>query len=165
MPKESEEENESEKELEEEIKETEEEIDDNKFVEFLQISTEPNAPVLNKMENSQEIETLEQNIISTIISEKEKTKNDYSIVPNTSDYSEQNIETEQEYQTNSSPQELEPIKVSKELRSQQLLDPMAGRRISPQNNLNQKMIETSFIKRNTKLPFEKSEIEYKDIEI
>lgn len=165
MPKESEEENESEKELEEEIQETEKDIDDNNFVEFLQISTEPNKPILDKVKDKQDIETLEQNISSTIISKKEETKKNYSIIPNTSNYSEQNTKTEQEYQTDFSPPELEPVKISKELQSQEFLDPMEGRMISPQNNLNQKMIETKFIKRNTKLPFEKDEIEYKDIRI
>ena len=165
MPKKSEEENESEKELEEEIKETEEDIEDNKFVEFLQISTEPNPPVLEKIQHSQEIATLEQNIISTPISQDEKTQSDYAIDLNKPDYLEKNIETEQEYQTNFSPPVLEPVKISEEFQTQEFLDPLAGRMIDSSNNLNQKMIETRFIERHARLPFEKDEKKYKDVEI
>ncbi len=163
--KENKKEDSEESELEEEIEETEENIDNNKFVEFLQISTEPGAPVLKKIQNAQEIATLEQDIISTPISKEEKIQTDYTPALNKPDYSEPNTETEQKYQTNFSPPVLEPVKISRELQNQEFLDPMAGRMIDNPNNLNQKMIETGVVERDTRLPFEKDEKKYRDVKI
>jgi len=167
MPKKDEEENESEKEseLEEEIGETEKNIDENKFIEFLQISTEPSAPVLKKIQDAPEIATLEQDIISTPTHKEERTQTNYEISLNKPDYPEQDTKTEQKYQTNFSPPVLTPANISEELPSQEFIDPLAGKMISPQNDPNQKIIETSLIKRENRLPFEKDEKKYRDVKI
>jgi len=169
MSKKSEEEDdgesEKESELEEEIEETEKNIDENKFIEFLQISTKPSAPVLEKIQNAQEISTLEQDIISSPTHKEERIQIDYESSLNKPDYSEQNIEKEKKYQTNFSPPVLTPVNISKELSNQEFIDPLAGKMISPQNDQNQNIIETRPIERESRLPFEKDEKKYRNVKI
>lgn len=141
------------KELEEEIETTEQNIDDNKFVEFLQPS-EVSAPVLEKIADAPEITTLEQNIINQPInSEPERNQTGYI----TRNEPEENITTEQKYQVNINPPVLRPVEISEELPRQEFLNPMLGR-ITDNENLLPEIIETRIID-------EKNEKKYKEFKL
>ena len=91
--------------LEESMKELEEDIDENKFVEFLQPSTKPTSTVLEKVQDApQQIIRLEQDVSGVSSSEEvEEKKLDYSTNSSGANYDLRNEETENQgtgYQPN-----------------------------------------------------------------
>jgi len=132
-------------------------IDDNRFVEFLQPSTETSAPVLEKVENAPEPVDLERDITASTPDE-EKPKLDYTI----SDESNYSVSEEKiKYQTNIEPPVLEPREVSEALPRQEFLNPIEGRMIDNQNDLRPRIVEAGFVEKETRLPFETDEKKYK----
>ncbi len=171
MPKNKEEDSEDEEsELEKEIEETEsqetnEVVDDSEFREFIQPSTQEfidiSTPTLERVETPQQI-PLEQDVASTPVSpSSDDDQIDYSTTSNEPKYS---AGEQIKYQTNVEPPTLRPAEISENVPRQELLDPMAGIRFNPQDNINisPEIVNTEFIEEKRRLPFEKEDKKYKE---
>jgi len=151
MPKEEEIEEESE--LEEETEEEYEEIDNQQFTQFMQ--TQRVAPSLEISEISQP--ELEQNIISTSTINKDKSQIKYDVA-----IEEQKRKYEIESQGIEAP--VLRLTTKEDISRPQFVNPLQGRNIHPDDDIEPRMMEAGAINTKRGLPFEEKK-KYKEVKL
>jgi hypothetical protein len=147
-------------EAKEDPEESEEEatpIDDSEFHQFMDITLEKTAPVLERIATAQNVAQIPE-IEETPPSEIQEEAPRYTAL-NEPDYGE-----EMKYETTVEPPVLRPMRSFKETPRTQLLDPMAERGIRSENTELEK-IRTDMIERDQTLPMEGEDKKYKEFKL